>query len=42
MSQLHEKAVLFLRTGNYYRSRCAEVLFNSVAGRMNLTWKASP
>jgi protein-tyrosine phosphatase len=41
MRQSHEKTVLFLCTGNYYRSRYAEILFNSVAGRMNLPWKAS-
>jgi protein-tyrosine phosphatase len=35
------KIVLFLCTGNYYRSRYAEVLFNSVAGKMGLPWKAS-
>jgi len=35
------KTVLFLCTGNYYRSRFAEVLFNSVAGKMGLTWRAS-
>jgi protein-tyrosine phosphatase len=36
----HE-TVLFLCTGNYYRSRFAEVLFNSVAGKMGLAWRAS-
>jgi protein-tyrosine phosphatase len=36
-----EKTVLFLCTGNYFRSRFAEILFNSVAGKMNLPWKAS-
>jgi protein-tyrosine phosphatase len=36
-----EKTVLFLCTGNYYRSRFAEVLFNSVAGKMGLPWRAS-
>ena len=36
-----ERTVLFLCTGNYYRSRFAEVLFNSVAGKMGLPWKAS-
>src|SRR5262245_60930863 len=41
MKQRHEKTVLFLCTGNYYRSRFAEVLFNSVAGRMGLPWRAS-
>src|SRR5262245_11692787 len=41
MKQRHEKAVLFLCTGSYYRSRYAEVLFNSVAGKMSLPWKAS-
>jgi low molecular weight protein-tyrosine phosphatase len=34
------KHVLFLCTGNYYRSRFAEILFNSVAGKMGLPWKA--
>jgi hypothetical protein len=41
MKQRQEKAVLFLCTGNYYRSRFAEVLFNSVAGKMGLPWRAS-
>src|SRR5207249_1140143 len=41
MRQGHEKTVLFLCTGNYYRSRYAEVLFNSMAGKMNLPWMAS-
>lgn len=36
-----DKTVLFLCTGNYYRSRFAEVLFNSVAGKMGLPWRAS-
>ena len=34
------KTVLFLCTGNYYRSRFAECLFNSVAGKMGLPWTA--
>jgi protein-tyrosine phosphatase len=41
MKQRHEKIVLFLCTGNYYRSRYAEILFNSLAGRMSLPWRAS-
>jgi protein-tyrosine phosphatase len=41
MKQRHENTVLFLCTGNYYRSRYAEILFNSVVGRMSLPWKAS-
>lgn len=41
MAQLKHKVVLFLCTGNYYRSRFAEVLFNSVAGKMHLPWRAS-
>ena len=35
------KTVLFLCTGNYYRSRFAEILFNSVAGKMGLPWQAN-
>ena len=41
MGQRKHKTVLFLCTGNYYRSRFAEVLFNSVAGKMGLPWQAS-
>jgi predicted translation initiation factor SUI1 len=41
MAKHSEKMVLFLCTGNYYRSRFAEALFNSVAGRMGLPWRAS-
>jgi predicted translation initiation factor SUI1 len=41
MRQRKEKTVLFLCTGNYYRSRFAEMLFNSVAGKMGLPWQAS-
>jgi protein-tyrosine phosphatase len=41
MKQRQEKTVLFLCTGNYYRSRFAEVLFNSVTGKMGLPWRAS-
>src|SRR5205809_4043415 len=41
MRQRQHKTVLFLCTGNYYRSRFAEVLFNAVAGKMGLAWQAS-
>jgi predicted translation initiation factor SUI1 len=36
-----QKTILFLCTGNYYRSRFAEVLFVSVARKMGLPWDAS-
>lgn len=32
--------VLFLCTGNYYRSRYAEILFNHLAGERGLNWRA--
>ncbi|MGA2245494.1 MAG: low molecular weight phosphatase family protein [Verrucomicrobiota bacterium] len=32
--------LLFLCTGNYYRSRFAEILFNSLASRYRLDWQA--
>jgi low molecular weight protein-tyrosine phosphatase len=35
------KVVLFLCTGNYYRSRFAELLFNSSARRERLGWRAT-
>jgi protein-tyrosine-phosphatase len=41
MKQRRNKTVLFLCTGNYYRSRFAEVLFNWVAQKKGLRWKAS-
>jgi protein-tyrosine phosphatase len=34
------KRVLFLCSGNYYRSRFAEALFNAVAARHQLSWQA--
>ncbi len=41
MAERKTKTVLFLCTGNYYRSRFAEILFNSVAGKMGIRWSAS-
>ena len=41
MKQRLESTVLFLCTGNYYRSRFAEILFNSVAAKLGLPWQAS-
>jgi protein-tyrosine phosphatase len=35
------KTVLFLCTGNYYRSRFAEVLFNAVAAGRGGAWRAA-
>ena len=32
--------ILFLCTGNYYRSRFAEILFNSLISEARLDWKA--
>jgi protein-tyrosine phosphatase len=34
------KRILFLCTGNYYRSRYAEEVFNFRAGALNLVWRA--
>ena len=34
------RTVLFLCTGNYYRSRFAEGLFNHLAGQLGLGWRA--
>jgi protein-tyrosine-phosphatase len=41
MSRRDDRTVLFLCTGNYYRSRFAEILFNSVADKVGLSWTAS-
>lgn len=35
------KRVLFVCTGNYYRSRFAEILFNAVAREQGLSWEAT-
>lgn len=35
------KQILFLCSGNYYRSRFAEVLFNWMAGERGLDWRAT-
>ena len=34
------RTVLFLCTGNYYRSRFAEIVFNSLAREAGLAWRA--
>ena len=41
MAQRNHKTVLFLCTDNYCRGRFAEILFNSVAGKMGLPWRAA-
>lgn len=33
--------LLFLCTGNYYRSRFAEILFNHLAANLDLRWRAA-
>lgn len=35
-----DRRLLFICTGNYYRSRFAEMLFNAQAAEFNLHWKA--
>ena len=37
----HPRTVLFLCTGNYYRSRFAAILFNHLAREQSLGWSAS-
>jgi protein-tyrosine phosphatase len=41
MAKRGHKTVLFLCTGNYFRSRFSELVFNHVAGKFGLPWKAS-
>jgi predicted translation initiation factor SUI1 len=41
MPPAKHKNILFLCTGNYYRSRYAEVLFNSIAIKFSLPWRAT-
>ncbi len=41
MAKRSERTVLFLCTGNYYWSRFAEIVFNSVADKIGLPWQAS-
>jgi protein-tyrosine phosphatase len=41
VAQHKQQTVLFLCTGNYFRSRFAEILFNLVAGKLRLPWQAS-
>jgi protein-tyrosine phosphatase len=38
--QVVEKKVLFICTGNYYRSRFAEAVFNHLARAQSLPWRA--
>ena len=40
MRGMSTETLLFLCTGNYYRSRFAEHLFNELARRDGLTWRA--
>jgi protein-tyrosine phosphatase len=41
VGQRRQRSILFLCTGNYYRSRYAEIVFNAVAGQQGLPWQAS-
>lgn len=41
MAQPTQRTVLFLCTGNYYRSRYAEIVFNAAAKKMGLPWQAT-
>src|SRR5262249_16549937 len=37
---MRTKCVLFLCTGNYYRSRFAEIVFNHLASQFDIDWRA--
>ena len=39
-TEASKKRVLFVCSGNYYRSRLAEILFNHEAARAGLAWEA--
>lgn len=41
MVQPTERTALFLCTGNYYRSRYAEIVFNAATRKMGLPWQAT-
>ena len=41
MTKPTDSTILFLCTGNYYRSRFAEILFNASAAQSALTWRAT-
>lgn len=41
MSDAERATVLFLCTGNYYRSRYAEIVFNALARERGLAWTAT-
>ncbi len=40
MARQMNRRLLFLCTGNYYRSRFAEMLFNALAAQVGLNWNA--
>jgi protein-tyrosine phosphatase len=40
MNQTRDEIVLFLCTGNFYRSRFAEILFNHLARERGMAWRA--
>ncbi|MBX2998904.1 MAG: low molecular weight phosphatase family protein [Caldilineaceae bacterium] len=41
MTEPKPRRVLFLCSGNYYRSRFAEILFNRLASQSGLNWEAT-